>query len=330
DEMDKLWNDAKEHNGKLIIEYCHTQLKESYAEVIGEKRQNGDYLVPGGYEDYKYDIENTKRKYKTKMEETEEYIVTQTLNKFIADEADYESEVMINDKKLTEEDRKTEIEMIQRDNQEALLKQQMLFNDMMAAEKQQIQEHYRIMEADRKAYMEREDQKMNLIMKQWQEEKELNQLQIQMMMNENEKQRNEFKKETKQLHDEMRAKEKENRERYDRLIAQEREFSKLQIDKMNDSMRNMLAISEKREMENMKFMKSVQTSLKDFQKKQVEERRIAENLRREKERFDDLRHQDKLKFEADLQQGRMESNAQRAEIQRLRRQMNNQSSCNVC
>ncbi|XP_053390902.1 uncharacterized protein LOC128553752, partial [Mercenaria mercenaria] len=275
-EMENIWKLIKNQNCELVRYYCLTQLKEIFGDVAEQKKAKDIYLVAGGYEDYKCDIGKVKKAYKLKMQGIDEYEVTHVLNEFFEGKADYEREVMRNDKKLTEEDRKREIVKMIQVSEEARKEQSRLFCEKYSEEKQRAEEHYKKLEAEREAYVQLEDEKMGLIMKTWVEQKELRELQMQMMKTENEKQRQELKEEIRQLNEANRIKEKENTKRFDTIIAQEKENNKLQIDKMNEGFSYMVAVEKEMAEAYKNDTKLFQNSLIELYKKHCEERKKAE------------------------------------------------------
>ncbi|XP_053391637.1 guanylate-binding protein 2-like [Mercenaria mercenaria] len=104
--MENIWNLTKKQNCELVRNYCLTQLKKIFGDVVGEKKAKEIYFAAGGYEEYKCDIGKVKNTYNLKMQGIDEYEFTRVLNEFFEGEADYESKVMMKDKKFAEENRK--------------------------------------------------------------------------------------------------------------------------------------------------------------------------------------------------------------------------------
>ncbi|XP_053376333.1 guanylate-binding protein 4-like [Mercenaria mercenaria] len=264
DDMDKAWKLIKEQNSALIRDYCLTQLKKIHDGVTSARGGKEIYLIPGGYELYKEDIGKIKRQYKLTMRGVEDFEVSQTLNEFMEQETENDTEILMKDKRLTAADRQREIERMQRDNQEALEEQQRLHEKMLGEEKKRSEKHFKKLEMERKAYMEREEEKLQMLMQQWEAQRESNERQIQMMITENKKQRNEFKKEIRRMTEENRIREEKCMERIN------------QIEKENNQKQNEALENERQKTDKLQSMiNQQQNQIQNLEESDLQRQREA-------------------------------------------------------
>ncbi|XP_053389023.1 guanylate-binding protein 1-like [Mercenaria mercenaria] len=106
-EMDELWEKIKTENLQLVREHFESILQALYYKKIGEKMSRGEYKVAGGYPLYKLDLEAVKKDYMANVKGIDGYEAQQVLIMFMDNEAEIESNVMLDDQKMTEEDRQS-------------------------------------------------------------------------------------------------------------------------------------------------------------------------------------------------------------------------------
>ncbi|XP_053390357.1 guanylate-binding protein 1-like [Mercenaria mercenaria] len=246
DEMDKIWTELKNENLKMIRVYCEKELKQMYENVIGENSKKNKYNVAGGYPLYKFDMDKLKRKYIVCMEDTDQYEALEVLRIFMEKEAEYESEIMLGDQKLTLEEKQREIERIHKENKNAQEKQQELFTRRMEEEKKRTEEHNKRIEDDRKEYMKREEEKMQIIMSQWQEQKNLTEKQFQMMKTENESQRQQFNADIRRMTEEHRSREEMNRHYFEGMIERDRAEAERRVNSLTAQYTQLIADERER------------------------------------------------------------------------------------
>ncbi|XP_053391079.1 guanylate-binding protein 1-like [Mercenaria mercenaria] len=149
-EMDELWGKIKTENLLLVREHCGSLLQALYYKKIGEKMRRGEYKVAGGYPLYKLDIEAFKKDYKANVKGIDGYEAQQVLIMFMDSEAEIESTIMLEDQKMTEEDRQRELDRIHTEHKEAQVEQRKLFESKLEEEKERAEEHQKKLEEERK------------------------------------------------------------------------------------------------------------------------------------------------------------------------------------
>ncbi|XP_045193049.2 guanylate-binding protein 1-like isoform X2 [Mercenaria mercenaria] len=244
-EMDELWERIKKKNLQLVRNHCESLLVALYDKNIGEKMKRNEYKVTGGYPLYKLDMDAMKNDYVVKVKDIDRYEAQEVLMSFLDREAENERNIMLEDQKMTEEDKKRELERLHEEHLKAQASQQTLFESKLMEEKERAEEHQRKMEEERKEYMIKQDENMAAIKRQWDVQKEISEKQIQMMCAENEAQRKSFQEQISKLTEQHQKKEQENKTWFENLIQSENKKAQQRIDDVTQNFQNMLEVEKK-------------------------------------------------------------------------------------
>ncbi|XP_053401589.1 guanylate-binding protein 1-like isoform X1 [Mercenaria mercenaria] len=307
-EMDELWEKIKTENLQLVREHCESLLQALYYEKVGEKMRSGEYKVAGGYPLYKLDIEAFKKDYMVNVKGIDGYEAQQVLIMFMDKEAEIESNIMLDDKKMTEEDRQRELDRIQTEHKEAQVEQRKLFETKLEEEKERAEEHQRNMEEERKEYMKKQEEKLADIQHQWDQQREISETEIQMMREENEAQKKEFQEKINKMADDHKQKEEENRKRFDQMLKEENEKAEKRIADVRDQFQTMLDAEAKKTAE---MEKNLQLQMQEIEKEKKKRKEMEKEHIRAMEAYD-------AKIEKVMKESQGREDKMNAEVQRLR------------
>ncbi|XP_053391322.1 guanylate-binding protein 1-like [Mercenaria mercenaria] len=278
--MEELWRKTSTENMRLIQKHCYDQLLDVYNNSVGKRMRSGEYNVAGGYSIYRIELYDMKINYNNRTKNVEYYQTQHVLQKFLEDEVINERKIMMADQKLTEADRKRELDKIQKENQQAQTEQKKLFQTMLKEEKDRSDKHLAKMEKDRQMYLKQEQDKMKILMDKWKDQKELSEKQIQMMTTENEKQREEFKLEIKRLNDEILVRERECEERFEKLLEKEQMKNRMQHVEMKETFDSLLEMEKEDKKKMAQEMQIFRSELQKTKQEKDEERQKHEKEKR--------------------------------------------------
>ncbi|XP_045193052.2 guanylate-binding protein 1-like [Mercenaria mercenaria] len=282
-EMDELWGKIKTENLQLVREHCERLMQALYCKHVGEKMSRKEYQVAGGYPLYKIDIDATKKDYMVHVKGIDEYEAQQVLISFMDKEAETESNIMLEDKKMSEEDRKRELERIHTEHKEAQVEQRKLFESKLEEEKERAEEHQRKMEEERKAYMKKQEGKLADIQHQWDQQREISETEIKMMREENKAQKKEFQEKINKMADDHKKKEEENRKRFDQMLMEENAKAEKRIEDVRDQFKIMFDAESKKSAE---MEKNLQLQMQKLEMEKKNQKEIEESYQRKIEACD--------------------------------------------
>ncbi|XP_053390742.1 trichohyalin-like [Mercenaria mercenaria] len=232
--------------------------------------RRGEYKVAGGYPLYKLDIEAFKKDYMVHVKGIDGYEAQQVLIMFMDKEAEIESNVMLDDQKMTEEDRQRELERIHKEHQDAQEAQEMLFESKLCEEKERAEEHQRKMEEERNGYMKRQQEKMAAIKNEFDAQMKLSEKQMEMMRAQNESERKSFQEQVNRLTEEHKRKELENKNWFDKMIQNENVRAQQRVYDVTNKFQNMLEVEKKRCSNMDSNIKSQKREIEEEKKKRRE------------------------------------------------------------
>ncbi|XP_053401590.1 guanylate-binding protein 1-like isoform X2 [Mercenaria mercenaria] len=324
-EMDELWEKIKTENLQLVREHCESLLQALYYEKVGEKMRSGEYKVAGGYPLYKLDIEAFKKDYMVNVKGIDGYEAQQVLIMFMDKEAEIESNIMLDDKKMTEEDRQRELERIHKEHQEAQEAQGMLFENKLYEEKERAEEHQRKMEEERNEYMKRQQEKMTAIKNEFDAQRKLSEKQMEMMRAQNESERKSFQEQVSRLTEEHKRKELENKNWFDKMIQNENVRAQQRVDDVTNKFQNMLEVEKKRS-SNMEC--NIKVQKREIEEEKKRRREMQEEYLRQMKAYESRIND--LKQRADLRDAQMNAELRRLEHDRNEyRKKASRSGCHI-
>ncbi|XP_053386759.1 guanylate-binding protein 1-like isoform X2 [Mercenaria mercenaria] len=266
-QMDELWNSVSKENTELVRSHCSFLLKQIFENLVGKKQKSGKYHVPGGYTKYKMDLEAMKSEYNHKTKDIELYEAQSVLHFFLAEETANEKHILFEDQKLTDVDRKHELEKMQAENQQAQKKRQTLYENILKDERESHQTQLAKLALERQENSKQEAEKMNILMDKWKDQMKISEKQIQLMTTENEQQKKQFEIEINKLKEQNLIRENENEERFKKLLENEQKQYKMHLDDMMNAMKDLAEIERQ---VSEKYEKRFKMLRKNMQKKQEE------------------------------------------------------------
>ncbi|XP_053390931.1 guanylate-binding protein 1-like [Mercenaria mercenaria] len=299
--MDELWEKTKKENLHLVRQHCGEILQKIYEKLVGEKMDRNEYKIAGGYPLYKLDMEAVKTHYKASVEGIDEYEAKGAMIHFMDNESVNEGKVMLEDQKMTEEDRKRELDRVYQEHKEAQESQAKLFDCKLEEERKRSEDHQRKMKEERTEYMKKQEEKMEAIQSQYDEQRKLSEKQIAMMREENEKQKEEFQREIHELSAEYNKKEKENKEWFQTTLQIENENAEKRIAEVKDNFNKLFDDEKKKSYDLIKTIDGLKESHKEAVDKfsdDIAEMKEEEAVRRQQQ---EQEYNDRLeKFSKDI------------------------------
>lgn len=162
-EMKSMWEEIKKENRKMVRLHCEQIIQKMYESSIGIKMKRSYYSKPGCYQLYRLDIDKMTTNYKNEVKDCDEYETKEALSGFMEKERVNEKNVLMMDQKMMAEDRKRELERLEKTyiQREKTLRKE--FEDALKYEQERNEEHRNQMEMERIEYQRIQNEKLNWI-----------------------------------------------------------------------------------------------------------------------------------------------------------------------